>query len=483
MEPTNPNPVFNPGTNKKNIRLWFLVVFAALSVIFISGYYLKKNFDLKKAEKQEAIQQEELVLPKQECNFQDDEAAFDAAVEETDIFFCDCVKNEERKAVCKKVTMETKSFNQALAQYDTELCWQILDEERQKACLNIVQSGIDYIQAKDPQYLAQIYSQNNNYDKSIELFENLVVQEPNNTAYLLSLALSYAEKGMMEHNESQYVDKALSLVEKAKTIKSNDPEIYRTEGYIYETKPDYEKALASYNKSLELDKNYILSYLGRGHTYRLMGALNEALEDFRQAAKLDSKKEYPDIYANLCVLASTRSDLEKEALQNCQIVVNSKTAASAAKVNARQVMANLYINQKRLAEAESSLLSAKTYAPKDPNIFVSFAQLYLYKKDYALAEQNAQEALKIDPLKTTAYDALSYALYQQGQTQEAIAAAQKGLEVIGQDVSLLFSQKAGVKKRLYYNLANIYSYLKDKDNEMRYKKLGDEAEKEFIDNK
>ena len=481
MEKPNLNPNSNLNS-KKNILLWLLVIFAVLSVIFISGYYLKKNFNLKQMEKQSASQ-EELVLPKQECNFQDDEAAFDAAVEETDIFFCDCVKNEERKAVCKKVTMETKSFNQALAQYDTELCQQILDKERQKACLSVVQSGIDYIKNKDPQYLAVIYSQNNNFNKAVELYEGLIAQEPTNLAYPLGLASAYAEKGLMEHKESEYMNKALSLIEKAKAVNDKDPEVFRIEGYVYETKPDYEKALASYNKSLELDKNYILSYVGRGHTYRLMGTLNEALEDFRQAAKLDSRKENFDIYSNLCILASTRSDLEKEALQNCQIVVKSEAASSAAKVNAYQVMADLYMNQNRLAEAESNLLSAQTYASNDPNIFISFARLYIYKKDYAAAEKNANDALKLDPLKTTAYDTLSYVLYQQGKTQEAIAAAQKGLEVIDQDVSLLFSQKPTVKKRLYYNLANVYFYLKDKDNEMKYKKLGDQVEKEFMNNK
>jgi hypothetical protein len=62
-------PNFNPTSSsnpKKNILLWFLVVFAALAVVFFSVSYVRKFVEKNKAAKQN--QQAESNLPKQEAD-------------------------------------------------------------------------------------------------------------------------------------------------------------------------------------------------------------------------------------------------------------------------------------------------------------------------------------------------------------------------------------------------------------------------------
>ncbi len=473
MEQTNPNPGSNPGTNKKNTLLWFLVIFVALAVVFFSASYIEKLVEKNKVEKQNQPAEQKEILPSLVCNFSSDEEASKKALEEKNISACLCIKDEQAKFRCQEDAQNAAYYAQARAQFDEKFCEMIKNNSQLKSiCESVVASGIEYLKKQDPEYLANIYLQSGNYDGSIA-----ILQGSEKVSSMLSLALSYAGKALYEHKEAELIPKAQSLIEKAKTLEPNNPEVYRAEGYIYEVKPDLIKAIESYDKALGINTNYLLALTGRAHTYNLMGDLNKALEDFKKAAELDKNQEQIVIYSNLCRLQTSRDDLWEEGIKNCQTVLASSLAGTPQKGDANQIIADAYIRKERYTEASAYLENARAFAPNDPNLLISFANLYIAKKDYPKAKESAQKAIDIDPLKTVAYRALAYAFLMEKDYTQAEAKALKGLEVINKDPSLLVPNKPYFIKQLNYTLADVFAAKGDKEKEMQYREAGDQAMK------
>ncbi len=478
MEQTNinPNPELNPENKKKNILLWFLVVFAALAVVFFSASYVKKFVESNEAEKPQATQEEKTFLGIK-CDFADDEAILQKAAEAKNLAYCACVQEEPVKLYCQESTQNAAYFAQARAQFKNDFCVMIKNNSGLKAsCEAMVSSGIEYLQKEDPEYLASIYSASGDYDKAIEI---LAVSEKAKTeaSAMLFLALNYAGKGLAEHKESEFFPKAEELVNKALALNPESAEAYRVQGYIYEIKPDFFKAVESYNKSLEKDPKYVLALVGRGHAYNLMGDLKKALEDFQKAAGLDKDKQHLSIYANLCRLQTSRNDLLAEGVKNCQIALASPMAGAEMKSDTSQILADTYVREKKFAEALTLLENARVFSPQNVNLFVSLANLYNEKGDYAKAIEEAQKALAKDPLKTAAYRALAYAYLKTPDYAQAETQALKGLEVVKNDPSLLIPNKPYFIQQLNYILADTFAAKGDKEKEAQYKAAGDSAMK------
>jgi tetratricopeptide (TPR) repeat protein len=469
MEQPNPNPVFNPGNNKKNIFLWILVVFAALSVVFFSAYFVKKFVENKQVAKEPVAQTE--ILPGIVCNFANDEAAMQKAKEKKSISACLCIQDEQVKFRCQEDAQNEAYYAQARAQFDGKFCEMIKNNSIIKdACEKMVVSGVAYLKEKNPEYLANIYLQSGNYDGSIA-----VLQGSEKVSSMLSLALSYANKALNEHKEVEFVSKAQEQVKKAKTLEPNNPEVYRAEGYVYEIQPNLIKAIESYNKALEIDSGYLLALIGRAHTYNMQGILENALNDFKKAAALDKNKEQIAIYTNLCRLETSRDDLLEEGIKNCQIILNSSLAGSTQKGEASQIIASIYVKKEKYNEALVYLENAKVFAVNDSNLYMGFANLYIAKKDYTKARENAQKSTEIDQFKTAGYRALAYAYLMEKDYTQAIGKALKGLEAIDKDPSLLMPDKPYYRQQLNYTLADAYAISGDQVNADKYRKLGDSA--------
>ncbi|MBU2037017.1 tetratricopeptide repeat protein [Patescibacteria group bacterium] len=456
----------------KKILLVLLVISGAVvlgALIFLGWQWWQKN----------SVEQplaEESLLPQITCDFVNDEVAADQAKQEKKIEFCVCVKDYAAQFQCKEAVANQNYFDQARQQFDASLCDHIVDVLLQQSCRATVASGIEYLKEKDLAYLADVYSQNNNYDEAINLLVGAKETETD-AKLMLSLALNYADKGLMEHKEGEYIPKAEELVNKALSLEPDSAEAYRVQGYIYEVKPDLFKSVESYNKSLEKDSNYVLSLVGRGHAYNLMGDLYKALEDFQKAAELDKDKQYMFIYANLCRLQTSRDDLLADGIKNCQIVIASAAVGAELKSDTYQILADVYVWEKKFNEALAQLENARAFSPQNVNLFVSFASLYNEKEDYAKAIEESQKALAIDSLKTAAYRALAYAYLKTQDYTQAETQALRGLEVVENDPSLLVPSKPYFIQQLNYILADIFAAKGDKEKEAQYKTAGDNAMK------
>ncbi|KKP62893.1 MAG: hypothetical protein UR60_C0050G0007, partial [Candidatus Moranbacteria bacterium GW2011_GWF2_34_56] len=245
-------------------------------------------------------------------------------------------------------------------------------------------------------------------------------------------------------------------IEKAKSINGNNSEVYRVEAYTNEIKPDFGMAIKLYDRAIEIDGNNILAYSGRGHANRMMGLLDNAVRDFSRAAELDVKQENVFIYTNLC------------AIKNCKIVTSRDGADPIFQSEAHQIMAMIFMQGGDNNQAKTNILKAKTLTPNDPNLFVTWARLNIFEKKYVESEANARKAIELSPTKASGFLALSYALYMEEKYEASIEAAQKGIILIKNDVSLLAPSKLAMERELTYSIVNNYRMLGDTAKQQEY---------------
>jgi tetratricopeptide (TPR) repeat protein len=426
---------------------------------------------------QQTVQEPDGALPELVCNYASDQKAYADAVTTQNVNQCACIKDETLMETCKSTTMDVMFYANAIDHIDKTLCDKINDQEQKNACILVVEDSIEQLTEKDPQYLATMYASTHN-ENAITIYEKLTQEDQSNIDNFITLALSYAEKGLKEqeqgNDQTPYVQKAFQAIEKAKSIDQNNAEVYRVEAYINEIKPDYSVALALYNKALTLDANNVLAYAGKGHTERMMGILENAVADFTKAAELDTQKAHVHIYTNLCNLEYSRSHNE-DAIKNCKIVTQMQNTDPVFQSEAYQIMAMIFIQNQDYTQARNYLLTAKTLTPNDPNLYVTFAKLNIYEQNYTESESNAKKAIELSPTKATGYLSLAQALYMQEKHNESIQTAQKGITLVKGDVSLLAPSKPVTERDLNYMIAHNYRQMGDTQKQAEYEKKAEES--------
>ncbi len=462
--------------NKKTgVIIAIVAVILFIGVAFIFLYEPARNVFTKPP----VVQQEEVTgdLPVLECNYTNDQEVYKDAITKKDVNLCDCVSSEELQNKCKKATMDITFYDQALTQLDELLCEKISSEIKKDACYSVVQSSVTQFEKEDPEYLARVYAASHN-EKAIGELETLTAEDQENVDAYIALALAYAAKGLREqeqgNDQTPYVNKALEAVESAKQIDNKNSEVYRAEAYANEIKPDYAQALTLYDKAIALSENNALAHAGKGHTLRMMGILEGAVEEFNKAAELDVNNANVFIYTNLCSLEYSRSH-DEEAIKNCKTVTQIENTDPVFQSEAYQIMSDIFIKNNDIAQAKNYLLQAKTLTPNNPNLFVAFSKLNFFDQKFVQAEADARKAIELSPTKSASYLALARALYMQEKYNEAIEAAQKGITLVSSDVSLLAPSKSAVERDLNYVIANSYRQMGDTIKQKEYEQKAKDA--------
>jgi tetratricopeptide (TPR) repeat protein len=100
---------------------------------------------------------------------------------------------------------------------------------------------------------------------------------------ILTLALCILHSGCnSEPSTTQVNDPVASNSES-----SRDAIFYNNRGLAYKKQGELDKAIADYNKAIELDPQLAVAYYNRGKDYEDQGELDKAIADFTKAIELD----------------------------------------------------------------------------------------------------------------------------------------------------------------------------------------------------
>ncbi len=84
---------------------------------------------------------------------------------------------------------------------------------------------------------------------------------------------------------------AMNELNSAKKLNLKDPKILVAIGQVYFRQNKYQEAIESFEKALQLDKNYVVTFSNLAYTYMALKEWNNAIQSFRMILN------YPNIAA------------------------------------------------------------------------------------------------------------------------------------------------------------------------------------------
>ncbi|KAH9875649.1 hypothetical protein IAQ61_003113 [Plenodomus lingam] len=217
-------------------------------------------------------------------------------------------------------------------------------------------------------------------DKSIEL-------QPTLTQSFIKRASMHLE---LANPDAAEADFAAALEQNA-----NDPDIYYHRAQLHFIKSEFGEAAKDYQKSIDLDKDFIFSHIQLGVTQYKMGSIASSMATFRRCMKNFST--VPDVYNYYGELL-----LDQQKYQ--EAVEKFDTAVEMEKTSKPMGMNVLPLINKALA-------------------------LFQWKNDFSEAEKLCEMALIIDPECDIAVATMAQLLLQQGKVTDALKYFERAAEL------------------------------------------------------
>jgi tetratricopeptide (TPR) repeat protein len=244
-------------------------------------------------------------------------------------------------------------------------------------------------------------------------------------------ANSVFEKGLALYEQNDY-DGAIESFTKAINLESKNARAYAGRGRSYWMKYDYDRAIVDCTEAIKLDPEYVRAYAVRGDSYREKGDYDRAIADCTEA--IIRNPEYAFAYA-------TRGDSYREKGDY----------------------------DRAIADCTEAIKLDPTYA----FAYVTRGDSYWGKDDYDHAITDCTEAIKLDPAYAFAYATRGESYLMKGGYDRAIADlesalylypdyswAKELLEIAGRRGRLVDSQSISELKGDYTSLHTTgYEYL------------------------
>ena len=103
-------------------------------------------------------------------------------------------------------------------------------------------------------------------------------------------------------------DEAIKSYKKALEIKPGYSEAYYNMGIALRNKGDIEAAIDSYKKALEIKPDYFEVYFNMGNIFKEKGDIEAAINSYKKALAI--KPDYTEAYYNMGIAFSDKGDIE-----------------------------------------------------------------------------------------------------------------------------------------------------------------------------
>ncbi|KAK5663053.1 hypothetical protein OQA88_6469 [Cercophora sp. LCS_1] len=200
-----------------------------------------------------------------------------------------------------------------------------------------------------------------------------------------TLTQSYIKRASM-NLELGHPEKAQEDFAKAKDQNPDDPDIYYHRAQLHFIQQQFGDAAKDYQKSIDLDNDFIFSHIQLGVTQYKMGSIASSNSTFRRCIK--NFEKIPDVYNYFGELLLDQSKFQ-EAIEKFDRAIELEKEMKPTCMNV------LPLINKSLA-------------------------LFQWKQDYSEAEKLCDKALIIDPECDIAVATMAQLLLQQGKVTEAL---------------------------------------------------------------
>ncbi|EAT86558.2 hypothetical protein SNOG_05494 [Parastagonospora nodorum SN15] len=280
-------------------------------------------------------------------------------------------KGQLRKGLQAMATKTGDGYTEAAAAFDRAL--ELGDLGEHEAFAYNMRGTFSYLKGDNEDALQDM-------DKSISL-------QPTLTQSFIKRASMHLELANPDAAESDF---AAALEQNA-----SDPDIFYHRAQLHFIKSEFGEAAKDYQKSIDLDKDFIFSHIQLGVTQYKMGSIASSMATFRRCMK--NFQNVPDVYNYYGELLLDQQKYQ-EAIEKFDTAVEMEKSTKPLGMNV------LPLINKALA-------------------------LFQWKNDFSDAEKLCEKALIIDPECDIAVATMAQLLLQQGKVTEALKYFERAAEL------------------------------------------------------
>jgi protein O-mannosyl-transferase len=301
-----------------------------------------------------------------------------------------------------------------------------------------LQINPDYVQAHNNLGIA--FATQGKLDEAIQHFERLLQLKPDYAEVHNNLGLALATQGKLNEGVEHY--------KRALQLKPDFAEAHFDLGSALDVHGQLQEALQHFDRALQLKPDYAEAHNRLGIALATLGRLDEAIHHFERLLQL--KPDYAEAHNNLGSVLAGQGKIN-EALQHYERAIQLKPGCADAHYN----LGRRLCQKGQLGQALIHYQKALEIEPDNPAILASLARVLATSpalsvrngvRAIALARRASELSGGADPAMT---DTLAAAYAEAGRFLEAIATAQKALELAQRGGQQHLAEQIGSRLELY----------------------------------
>jgi tetratricopeptide (TPR) repeat protein len=205
---------------------------------------------------------------------------------------------------------------------------------------------------------------------------------------------------------------AVESFRRAVEISPDNAQAYVSLGSTYMRINRQAEAARAFRRAIDLDPTDATAHVGLGQAHKLSGDPDNAIVELNRALELDP--ENADAAYTLALVYMDLGDLEKEfeALQGTVAIDPLRSPAHSR-------LADIYLSRGAYPEAIASLKAALTGRTPVEYAHTRLAEAYYSMGDFATAEEEIRKEILLSPRSASAHAVLAQLLAELGRTDEA----------------------------------------------------------------
>ena len=244
------------------------------------------------------------------------------------------------------------------------------------------------------------------FDTAIARFDDVVRNEPKNSAAYRGRGLAYGMKGNY--------DLAIAELTKAIELDPREATAYRCRGGFYIFKGDYDRAIDDCDAAIRRNLRDSPTYNNRGYAYLSKGNVEKAVGDFTEAIRLDPKASISYANRGLALFNQRAYDRAIPDLDEALLIDRKNVAAL-------QLRCGCFGNKGEWDRALADINEAICLDPKSSQAYRQRASIYARRGESGRAAADFAEAIRVDPGNLDAYASRAGYFSGLGRDDKAIA--------------------------------------------------------------
>jgi eukaryotic-like serine/threonine-protein kinase len=258
-------------------------------------------------------------------------------------------------------------------------------------------NGLDYLHN---------YSVGNNLDISIIQLSKSIAEDSTFSLPIAAISEAYWQK-YIETKDVQWVDSAKYNIQKALEMDENSPELYVSAGRIYAGTGENNRAIENYKQAIKLDNKFFAAYLQLSNEYRNLENFDLAKETLHKAKNLEP--DYWRVHHHLGYFYYAQGDLEK-AKDIYEYVIE----LVPDNIIGYNYVASIYCFLENFSNAKIDFEKSNRIKPNYTANY-NLGTIYFYEQNFNKATENYKIALDINNKDYRTWAGLAASLFWSGE--------------------------------------------------------------------